>query len=143
MATVLVVEDHPLFVQSLVRLLRDRGEHDVTAVGSGEQALAKLTGSKFDIVLIDVSLPGMNGIDLVGQIHEQRPDLPCMMVSGHVASHFVHQSMNSGARGYVLKEDIPGILEGIRQVMRGGTFVSRGCALRRTSSLSGRGGALT
>ncbi len=125
MASILVVEDHPLFVQSLVRLLQDRGNYSVTAVGSGEQALEQVAHSKFDMALIDVSLPGINGIDLISGLHEHTPELPCLMVSGHMASHYVHQSMEAGARGYVLKEDINGILEAIKQVMRGGTFVSR------------------
>lgn len=124
MASILVVEDHPLFVQSLMRLLRDRGGHEVMAVSSGEQALQHLSDGKFDVVLIDVSLPGMNGIDLVSQVHKANPALPCLMVSGHMTTSFVQQSLASGARGYVLKEDIPGILEGIKQVMRGGTFIS-------------------
>ncbi len=133
MASILVVEDHPLFVQSLVRLLRDRGGHEVSSVGTGEQALQELGDSKqYDMVLIDVSLPGMNGIDLVGEIHQKRPQMPCLMVSGHMATHYVHQSMEAGARGYVLKEDIGGILDAIKQVMRGGTFISR--ALRPKKS---------
>ncbi len=126
MAAILVVEDHPLFVQSLVRLLRDRGKYDVTAVGSAEQALEELPRSAFDLVLIDVSLPGISGIELIDGVHEQKPNLPCLMVSGHTGSHYVHQSMAAGARGYVLKEDINGIMEAIRQVLRGGTYVSRG-----------------
>ncbi len=125
MASILIVEDHPLFVQSLERLLRDRGHHEVTSAASGELALSELTDSKFDLVLIDVSLPGMSGIDLISAVHEKKPGLPCLMVSGHMATHYVHQSMEEGARGYVLKEDIPGILEAIKQVLRGGTFISR------------------
>ncbi len=125
MTAILVVEDHPLFVQSLVRLLRDRGGYEVSSAASGEEALQQLEKPRFDLVMIDVSLPGMSGIDLVDQIHVKKPQLPCLMVSGHMATSYVHQSMESGARGYVLKEDITGILEGIRQVLRGGTFISR------------------
>ncbi len=125
MASILVVEDHPLFVQSLVRLLRDRGGYNVSSVGSGEEALQQLDGPKFDLVMIDVSLPGMSGIDLVDEIHGKNPRLPCLMVSGHMATHYVHQSLESGARGYVLKEDVNGILDGIKQVLRGGTFISK------------------
>lgn len=126
MASILVVEDHPLFVQSLVRLLRDRGGHEVSAAASAEQALQELSDSrKIDLVLIDVSLPGMNGIDLLSAIRQKRPQMPCLMVSGHTATNYVRQSMESGARGYVLKEDINGILEAIKQVLRGGTFISR------------------
>jgi DNA-binding NarL/FixJ family response regulator len=76
-------------------------------------------------VLIDVSLPGMSGIRLLKSVHDMRPGLPCLMVSGHLASHYVQQSMAAGARGYILKEDIPGILEGIQSVLEGGTFISR------------------
>jgi DNA-binding NarL/FixJ family response regulator len=126
MASILVVEDHPLFVQSLVRLLKDRGGYNVSSVGSGEDALQQLGGGlKYDLVMIDVSLPGMSGIDLVQAIHQKKPQLPCLMVSGHTATNYVHQSMELGARGYVLKEDISGILDAIKQVLRGGTFISR------------------
>ncbi len=126
MASILVVEDHAIFVHALVRLLRDRGRYDVTAVGSGEEALERLLppGDQFDVALLDVSLPGVNGIDLVSRIHEKRPALPCLMVSGYMAPHYVSLSMAAGARGYVLKEDISGILEAIRQVLRGGTYIS-------------------
>ncbi len=126
MASILVVEDHAIFVQALVRLLRDRGRYDVTAVGSGEEALERLLppGDQFDVALLDVSLPGVNGIDLVSRIHEKQPALPCLMVSGYMAPHYVSLSMAAGARGYVLKEDISGILEAIRQVLRGGTYIS-------------------
>ncbi len=124
MANILVVEDHPLFVQSLVRLLRDRGNHAVTAVGSGEQALEHVTDRDLQLVLIDVSLPGMSGIDLLTEIEAKKPGLPCLMVSGHMATQYVNQSMTHGARGYVLKEDIPGILEAITQVLQGGTYIS-------------------
>ncbi len=126
MASILVVEDHAIFVRALVRLLHDRGRYDVTAVGSGEEALERLrpAGDEFDVALLDVSLPGVNGIDLVSRIHERQPALPCLMVSGYMAPHYVSLSMAAGARGYVLKEDISGILEAIRQVLRGGTYIS-------------------
>ena len=124
MATILVVEDHAIFVRALVRLLHERGRHDVTAVGSGEEALEHLPNDLFDLALLDVSLPGVNGIDLVSQIHQRQPRLPCLIVSGYLAPHYVNLSMAAGARGYVLKEDISGILEAIGQVLHGGTYIS-------------------
>lgn len=124
MANILVVEDHPLFVQSLVRLLRDRGHHEVTAVSSGEQALEHVLDRDFQLVMIDVSLPGMSGIELLAEIAAKKTGLPCLMVSGHMAPQYVNQSMRQGARGYVLKEDIPGILEAITHVLQGETYIS-------------------
>lgn len=125
MTSILVVEDHPVFVQSLVRLLRERGGFEVTTAGSGEEAVEKVKEANLDLVLIDVSLPGMSGIRLIKTLHDMKPGIPCLMLSGHLANHYVLQSMAAGARGYVLKDDIPGIMEGIQLVLNGGTFISR------------------
>ena len=125
MTSILVVEDHPVFVQSLVRLLRERGKFDVATAESGEQAVERVKEVTPDLVVIDVSLPGMSGIRLIKMLHDVKPGLPCLMLSGHLANHYVMQSMAAGARGYVLKDDIPGIMEGIQLVLNGGTFISR------------------
>ncbi len=125
MTSILVVEDHPVFSQSLVRLLRERGNFEVETAGSGEEAVEQLKKVTPDLVVIDVSLPGMSGIRLIKMLHDVTPGLPCLMLSGHLANHYVMQSMAAGARGYVLKDDIPGIMEGIQLVLNGGTFISR------------------
>ncbi len=125
MTSILVVEDHPMFAQSLVRLLRERGSFDVTAAPNGEEAVEKVKEAAPDLVVIDVSLPGMSGIRLLKMLHDVKPGLPCLMLSGHLANQYVLQSMAAGARGYVLKDDIPGIMEGIQLVLNGGTFISR------------------
>jgi DNA-binding NarL/FixJ family response regulator len=125
MTSILVVEDHPVFVQSLVRLLHERGSFDVTTAETGEQAAEMVKAGAPDLVVIDVSLPGMSGIRLLKQLHDARPGLPCVMLSGHLANQYVVQSMSAGARGYILKDDVPGILEGIQLVLNGGTYISR------------------
>ncbi len=124
MTAILVVEDHPLFIQSITHLLQNRGGYDVHAVQTGEQAVDKLPNLHVDLALIDVSLPGMSGIRLIKEIRDRNPRLPCLMLSGHVAANYVQQSMAAGARGYVLKDDIPGIFEGINEVLAGGTYIS-------------------
>ncbi len=124
MTSILVVEDHPVFTQSLVRLLRERGKFEVTTAGSGEEAVEQVKEASPDLVVIDVSLPGMSGIRLLKALHDVKPGIPCLMLSGHLANQYVLQSMAAGARGYVLKEDISGILEGIKRVLHGGTYIS-------------------
>jgi DNA-binding NarL/FixJ family response regulator len=79
---------------------------------------------KVDLVLIDVSLPTMNGIQLAGMIHDQYPNLQCLMLSGHLTPFYVKRSLEAGARGYVLKDDIPGVLEGVERVLEGEIYVS-------------------
>ena len=126
MYSVLIVEDHAAFAKALVRLLSQKADLNVVAVvQNAEDALAKLAQTKIDLALIDVSLPRMNGIELAKTIHERFPELLCLMLSGHLTPFYVQRALEAGARGYVLKEDIPGVLEGIERVMQGEIYVSK------------------
>lgn len=129
MTSILVVEDHPLFIQSLTRLLREQGHYEVSTAGSAEQAVERLKQMDADLVLIDVSLPGRSGITLLSAVRDLKPSLPCLILSGLWTARYVQESIAAGARGYILKDDVPGILEGIRAALNGGTFFSE--ALKR------------
>lgn len=125
MTSILIIEDHVVFGKALVRLLTEKAHADVVDIaGSGEEALEKLATLNVDLALIDVSLPTMNGIQLVSQIHSLFPDLPCLMLSGHLTQFYVQRSLEAGARGYVLKDDIPGVLEGVERVLNGEIYIS-------------------
>ena len=125
MASILVIEDHIVFGKALVRLLTEKANMEVVdVVRSAEEALEKLPSMNVDLVIIDVSLPTMNGIQLVSMIHNQFPDLLCLMLSGHLTPFYVKRSLEAGARGYVLKDDIPGVLEGVERVLEGEVYVS-------------------
>ena len=126
MPSILIVEDHAAFGKALVRLLSQKQDLDIRAVvRSGEEALVKRRESTVDLLLIDVSLPTMNGIQVVSLIREEFPGQLCMMLSGHLTRFYVKRSLEAGARGYVLKEDIPGVLEGIERVLKGEIYVSK------------------
>lgn len=113
------------FANAIQRLLKGQADLEIVdTVQSGEEALAKLPGLNVDLVLVDVSLPTMNGIDLVQQIHLEFPHLRCLMLSGHMSSKYVKHALDVGASGYVLKDDVNGILEGIRRALEGGNYVS-------------------
>jgi DNA-binding NarL/FixJ family response regulator len=130
MSSILLIEDHMLFAQAIQRLLnRETGLEIVDIVQSGEEALKKLPGLKVDLAIIDVSLPVMSGIDVVRQIHVEFPQLRCLMLSGHLTPKYVKHSLEAGAYGYVLKDDVNGILEGIRRALDGEIYLS--AALRR------------
>lgn len=125
--SILLVEDHAIFASVLVRLLRETGNLEVTALArTGEEALQYLPEQEFDLVLVDVFLPKMSGIALVALIHDRFPELPCLMLSGHMLDHYVQSAFRAGARGYVLKDNCEGILEGIQHVLSGDTYVSQG-----------------
>ena len=125
MASILVIEDHVVFGKALVRLLTEKANVEVVdIVRSAEEALDKLPHLTLDLALIDVSLPTMNGIQLVKQIHEQWPELRCLMLSGHLTPFYVQRALEAGARGYMLKDDIPGVLEGVERVLDGEIYIS-------------------
>jgi DNA-binding NarL/FixJ family response regulator len=126
MTSILIVEDHEHMVSVLTRLLQQKGHMDVVgAAKSAEQALAMLPDLEVDLVLIDISLPGMNGIDLVSEIKKVYPRLRCLMLSGHQALHYVKHSLNAGANGYVSKQDTDSIIDGINSVLAGNTYLSK------------------
>jgi DNA-binding NarL/FixJ family response regulator len=130
MSSILLIEDHMLFAQAIQRLLTLQTDLEIVdIIQSGEEALKKLPGLKVDLVLVDVSLPAMSGIDLIQQIRTEFPQLRCLMLSGHLTPKYVKHSLEAGAYGYVLKDDVNGILEGIRRALDGEIYLSP--ALRR------------
>ncbi|HMB25475.1 MAG: response regulator transcription factor [Chloroflexota bacterium] len=125
MTSIFLVEDHAIFAQSLLRVLREKGHWDVVDIaGSAEEALEKIPEFRIDLVLVDVSLPKMSGISLVLLLHEKYPELPCMMLSGHMSPHYVRLSLQAGARGYIVKDRAEGIITGIRRVLDGEIYIS-------------------
>jgi DNA-binding NarL/FixJ family response regulator len=125
MTSILLVEDHPIFATALMRVLHARGRLNVVAVAeSAEEALEKIPGLDLDLVLIDVSLPKKSGISLVLVLHQKYPELPCVMLSGHLSPYYARSSLAAGARGYLVKDHAEEILEGIQRVLQGEIYVS-------------------
>lgn len=125
MTAILLVEDHEIFAKALLRMLHEKGNWDIVAVAaSAEEALEKIATLDVDLVLVDVSLPRRSGISLVLGLQEKYPQIPCVMLSGHVSQHYARSSLAAGARGYLVKDRTEEILEGIRRVLQGEIFVS-------------------
>lgn len=133
MTFILIVEDHRTVAQMIARFIeRYVVAARTTVVGSAEEALEYLADLPQedreahipDLVLVDVSLPGISGIDLVGRLRELYPELLCLMLSGHKEPAYVRRSMDLGARGYVAKGNPPAIVEGVNRVLQGETYIS-------------------
>jgi DNA-binding NarL/FixJ family response regulator len=124
-SSILLVEDHAGFADALLRVLNtDKNLNVVAVLESAEKALEQIPNLKVDLVLADVSLPQMSGINLVGELHQKYPSLLCMVLSGHLSSEYARRAMDAGARGYVIKDNPIGILEGIRRVLKGEIYMS-------------------
>jgi DNA-binding NarL/FixJ family response regulator len=125
MSSILLVEDHEAFANALLNILNKNGNMNVVAVAeTAEKALEQLPELHVDLVLVDVSLPKMSGINLVAVLREKYPDLPCVMLSGHLSSQYARRALEAGARGYLLKDNPAGILVGIQHIVKGEIYVS-------------------
>lgn len=129
MPSVLLIEDHKILGDILAHLLeKDASVRVPCVLPSGEEALAYLAArepaERPDLVVIDLSLPGMNGIELAAALHERFPDLPCLMLSGYHEPHYVTGARAAGARGYVFKDDTLSIAPAVRRVLDGGSYFS-------------------
>ena len=124
--SILLVEDHEVFAKALMRVLSGNQDLNVVAVvQSAEAALEQLPNLKVDLVLADVSLPHMNGIEFVKALRETYPHLRCAVLSGHLSPDYVQRALHVGAHGYMVKDNPGGILEGIQHIMNGEVYVSK------------------
>jgi len=125
LSSILIVEDHETFAKALLRILNENESLNVVAVvETAEKALEQLPKLDVDLVLVDVSLPKMSGISLVAALHERYPELPCVMLSGHLSAQYARRALEAGARGYLLKDNPVGILTGIQHIVKGEIYVS-------------------
>jgi two-component system, NarL family, invasion response regulator UvrY len=108
MIRILLVDDHPVVRHGIRSILTDRLKGSVVGEASdAEEALAQVNASQWDVVVADISLPGMSGIDLIKQLHRVKPGLPTLVVSMHPAAQFARRALGAGAIGYLTKDSSP------------------------------------
>ena len=127
---IFIVEDHPM----MRRMLHDyiQAEPDLEVCGTaatGAEALVALADLAADLVVVDMSMPKMSGVDLVETLLARQPDLSCLMYSGHSELSYVERARAAGARGYVLKGGPDELPQAIRRVLAGEEYLSE--SLRR------------
>src|SRR5687767_1474756 len=123
---ILVVDDHTLVRQGLAALLRDQGAAtEVVHAGDVAQALAAVaTRADLDAILLDLRMPGIDGLSAIGEIGRRRPELPVLILSSSEDPEDVRQALERGALGYVPKSASPEVLiSAVRMVMAGEIYV--------------------
>ena len=125
-AKILLVDDHVVVRQGIKALLSD--EPDLEVVGEaddGRAALQSVSELEPDVVLMDISMPGLNGIEATRQIRQNYPEVKVVVLSMHSNEEYVFQVLRAGASGYVLKQsDSSEVLTAIRAALAGGSFLS-------------------
>jgi len=124
--SVLLVDDHAMLRKGMTLLLGEEADIDVIGeAGDGEQAIAQARALQPDVVVMDINMPGMNGIEATRRIVSEFPDIKIIALSIHSGKRFVDDMLSAGAAGYLLKESVPEeLLQGIRAVMRGDMYLS-------------------
>lgn len=121
---VLLVEDHPLMREMMVEYVEALPDfHVCGSARTAEEALTALPGSA-DLVLVDISLPEMNGIDLIREISSRWPGLSCLVCSGHNEASYVERALDAGAKGYVAKGNPTELTDALRCLQRGEAYLS-------------------
>jgi two-component system nitrate/nitrite response regulator NarL len=123
---VLLIDDHALFRMGLAELLTRRGIQVVDMVASGEQGCVQLQQSSVDVVLLDMRMPGMNGLDVLKRLRTDFPQLPIVMLTTSRDERDIIDSLQNGAQGYLLKDMEPDeLIDALRRIVeRGETVVA-------------------
>lgn len=125
---ILIVDDHPFVRKGLLHVLEQDlpdQQIEVSEADSVESATEQLARHRFDLVLLDISLEGRSGLDLLKQIQKKRPGLPVLIISMHPEDQYALRTIRMGAAGYLSKHSAPDELTtAIHQILTTGTYVS-------------------
>jgi DNA-binding NarL/FixJ family response regulator len=137
---VLIVDDHPMMRTGLAQLIDNEKDLKVCAeADNARTAMDIAVGQELDLILLDISLPDKNGLELIKDIRALKPGLPILVVSMHDESLYAERVLRAGGRGYIMKQEGgKKLLQAIRQVLGGQIYVSERMAAGILESFSGR-----
>jgi DNA-binding NarL/FixJ family response regulator len=137
--TVVVADDHPVFVEGLVTVLVDRGVRVVATAADGAEALAAVAAHRPDVVLMDLSMPGMSGLEATRRVVAEHPATAVVVLTMSDDDESVFAALKAGARGYVLKgAAADDIVRAVSAVARGEAILGAQVSQRVLGALSAR-----
>ena len=133
---VLLVDDHAVVRSGMRTILEDHMTNvEVEEAANGEAALAALA-NPFDVVVLDLSMPGRSGIDLLAEVKHRHPKLPVLIMSFHAEELFAVRALRAGAAGYLMKSAAPEELAAaVNKVVKGGRYVTESVADRLAADI--------
>ena len=126
MIRILIVDDHAILRRGLKEIL-EREFRDVSIGGAGtaEHALTQLDVENWDLVILDITMPGRSGVDVLRNLKALRPKLPVLVLSMHPEDQYGKRVLKAGASGYMNKESAPEeLIKAVRKLLSGGRYVS-------------------
>jgi two-component system invasion response regulator UvrY len=130
MLKILIADDHAIVRQGLKQIVTET--RDMTVAGeasNGQELLSKIKEGEYDVVVLDITMPVIDGMDVLRQLRSERPRLPVLMLSIHPEEQYALRALRAGASGYLTKESAPDeLVVAIRKVSSGGKYISTSLA---------------
>jgi DNA-binding NarL/FixJ family response regulator len=145
MIRVLIADDHPIVRQGVQLTLQNTGDISVVdEATTGEEALAKARKKNCDLVILDISLPLINGLDVLKTLKSELPLLPVLVMSAFPERQYAVRCLRAGASGYLTKDSAPSeLVQAIRKVVDGRKYVSAALAEKLAADLGPAAGGVT
>jgi len=126
MLKILIADDHAIVRQGLKQIVTETPDMVVAGEASnGQELLNKIKESDYDVVVLDITMPGRDGMDVLKQLRSEKPELPVLMLSIHPEEQYALRALRAGASGYLTKESAPDeLVVAIQKVSRGGKYIS-------------------
>ncbi len=126
MIRVVVADDHTILREGLKELLRGAGDIEIAGeAADGHEVMQRVREHEFDVLLLDMSMPGKSGTELIRQVKAERPRLRVLVLSMHEEHQYAVRAIKAGASGYLTKESASAqLVSAIRKVAAGGAFIS-------------------
>jgi two-component system, NarL family, invasion response regulator UvrY len=141
---VLIADDHAIVRSGLKQILEETP--DIVVAGeaaNGREVLEKLHALQWDVLVLDITMPGRSGLDILKDIKQINPGLPVLILSMHAEEQFATRMIKAGASGYLNKESAPDeLVKAIRKVYSGGRYVSAAQSERMVAEIAGDTGKL-
>jgi DNA-binding NarL/FixJ family response regulator len=140
MIRVLLADDHAIVRAGLKEILADTGDIEVTGeAANGQEVLARVFTQDFDVAVLDMSMPGRNGIELIKLVKAEKPKLRILVLSMHSEEQYAVRALKAGASGYLTKESAADqLVAAIRRIAAGGAYVTPETAERLALSVAPR-----
>lgn len=137
MISVLITDDHPVVRRGIRQILEDENWISIIdEAGSGKELFERMKERKYDVILLDISLPGRSGLDLISQIKKTQKSVAILMLSIHSEEVYAIKALKFGASGYLTKSSAPEeLISAIHKVSAGGRYISASLAENLAESL--------
>lgn len=128
----LVVDDHPIVRRGICQILNDiSGNVRIAEASDAKEAIKEIRSNKFDVVLLDINMPGRSGLDLLEDIRSINPDIKILIVSMYPEEQYAIRALKTGASGYLTKESASNeLLAAVEKVLQGGRYITQSIAER-------------